>query len=140
MRGPCCQLKHCLRVVTRRNKEQKKRACYFKSRLVRESQRAAHALQACLRLARPLPAWVALAALAALRVPDLAALALALALVVVVVVVVVVAVVGRFPQRLLRELVVALVVAVVALFLARALALALASQRPSMAASDSAMD
>ena len=93
---------------------------------MRESQRAAHSLQACLRLARPLPAWVALAALAALRVPDLAALAV-LALLV--------ALVGRFPQRVLRALVV-----VVTLFLARALALALASQRPSMAAPDSAME
>ena len=136
MRGPCCQLKHCLRVVTRRNKEQKKRACYFKSRLVRESQRAVHPLQACLRLARPpLPAWVAPAALAALRVLDLAALApprvLLLALVAVLVV--------RLPQRVPR----ALVLGVVTLFLERlilARARVLASQRPSMAAPDSAME
>ena len=107
--------------------------------MVRESRRAAHSLQACLRLARaPLPAWVALAALAALRVPDLAALALALALALLALALVV----GRFPQRLLRELVVALVVAVavVALFLARALALALASRQPAMAAPDSATE
>ena len=97
---------------------------------MRESQRAAHPLQAGLRLARPLPAWVALAALAALRVPDLAALAV-LALLV--------ALVGRFPQRVLRELVVAVVV--VTLFLARLiLARALASPRPAMAALDSATE
>ena len=100
-------MKHCLRVVTRRNKEQGKHAYRVKSRWVRESQRAAHSLQACLRLARPLPAWVALAALAALRVPDLAALAV-LALLV--------ALVGRFPQRVLRELVVAVAVAVVSMY------------------------
>lgn len=119
-------MKHCLPVVTRRNKEQGKHAYRVKSRWVRESQRAAHPLQACLRLARPLPAWVALAALAALRVPDLAALAV-LALVLV-------ALVGRFPQRVLREL----VVVVVTLFLARARALA--SPRPAMAAPDSATE
>ena len=127
-REPCCQLKHCLPVVTRRNKEQGKHAYRVKSRWVRESQRAAHSLQACLRLARPLPAWVARVERAAPLVLDLAALALlALALVV-----------GRFPQRLLRVLV---VVAVVTLFLARLiLALALASPRPSTAAPDSATE
>ena len=136
MRGPCCQFKHCLRVVTRRNKEQKKRACYFKSRLVRESQRAAHSLQACLRLARPpLPAWVAPAELAAPRVLDLAALAPLRVLLLAQLAVLVV----RLPQRVLR----ALVVALVTLFLARVMlarARVLASQRPSMAAPDSAME
>ena len=129
-------MKHCLLVVTRRNKEQGKHAYRVKSRWVRESQRAAHSLQACLRLARPpLPAWVAPAALAALRVLDLAALApprvLLLALVAVLVV--------RLPQRVPRALVVALVTP----FLARVMlarARVLASQRPSMAAPDSAME
>jgi len=136
MRGPCCQFKHCLRVVTRRNKEQKKRACYFKSRLVRESQRAAHSLQACLRLARPpLPAWVAPAALAAPRVLDLAALAPLRVLLLAQLAVLVV----RLPQRVLR----ALVLALVTLFLERlilAWARVLTSQRPSMAAPDSATE
>ena len=136
MRGPCCQFKHCLRVVTRRNKEQKKRACYFKSRLVRESQRAAHSLQACLRLARPpLPAWVAPAELAAPRVLDLAALAPLRVLLLAQLAVLVV----RLPQRVLR----ALVLALVTLFLERlilAWARVLTSQRPSMAAPDSATE
>ena len=106
---------------------------------MRESQRAAHPLQAGLRLARPLPAWVARVERAAPLVLDLAALALlALALALLALALVV----GRFPQRLLRKLVVALVVAVavVALFLARALALALASRQPAMAAPDSATE
>jgi len=147
MRGPCCQFKHCLRVVTRRNKEQKKRACYFKSRLARESQRAAHSLQACLRLARPpLPAWVAPAELAAPRVLDLAALAAprvldlaALAPLRVLLLAQLAVLVVRLPQRVLR----ALVLALVTLFLERlilAWARVLTSQRPSMAAPDSATE
>ena len=87
---------------------------------MRESQRAAHPLQACLRLVAP-------AALTALAVVALAV------------------VVGRFPQRLLRALgVVAVAVAVVVtLFLERlilARARVLASPRPSMAAPDSATE
>ena len=62
---------------------------------MRESRRAAHPLQACLRLARPpLPAWVALAALAQLAVT-------------------------LFPQRVLLPAVLRLVVALVTPFLAR---------------------
>ncbi len=104
--------------------------------MVRESQRAAHSLQACLRLARPpLPAWVAPAELAAPRVLDLAALAPLRVLLLAQLAVLVV----RLPQRVVRALVVA--VAVVALFLQRLrLARALASRQPSMAAPDSATE
>ena len=129
-------MKHCLLVVTRRNKEQGKHAYRVKSRWVRESQRAVHPLQACLRLARPpLPAWVAPAELAAPRVLDLAALAPLRVLLLAQLAVLVV----RLPQRVLR----ALVLALVTLFLERlilAWARVLTSQRPSMAAPDSATE
>ena len=106
--------------------------------MVRESRRAAHSLQACLRLARPpLPAWVALAALAPplLLLPLLAQLARAPALAQLAV--------TLFPQRVLLPAVLRLVVALVTPFLARVMlarARVLASQRPSMAAPDSAME
>ena len=108
--------------------------------MVRESRRAAHPLQACLRLARPpLPAWVALAALAPplllLLLPVLAQLARAPALAQLAV--------TLFPQRVLLPAVLRLVVALVTPFLARVMlarARVLASQRPSTAAPDSAME
>lgn len=115
-------------------------ACSFKSRWVRESQRAAHPRQAGLRPARsPLPAWVARVERAAPLVLDLAALALLALALVVVALLALALVVGRFPQRVVRALAVA--VAVVALFLQRLLlARALASRQPSMAAPDSATE